>query len=36
MSWPWAQVSISWAVSMEAALIDGPNHGTRARGSVPA
>ena len=36
MSWVCAQVSISRAVSADAALMAGPNHGSLARGSSPA
>ena len=36
MSWVCAQVSMIRAVSDEAALMSGPNHGSRARGSRPA
>ncbi len=35
MSWPCAQVSISRAVSDEAALMCMPNHGTRTDGCSP-
>ena len=35
MSWVCAQVSMIRAVSDDAALIAGPNHGSRARGSSP-
>ena len=36
MSWVCAQVSMNRAVSEDAALMAGPNHGTRSPGSSPA
>ena len=35
MSWVWAHVSMIRAVSDEAALMAGPNHGRRVAGSRP-